>query len=101
MVGNEKVEALPEEFDPKEIQGSIVVRSNGVEMVLGRNVHTMCLSIQEPEPNDEITGEREAYMASVLARYRKSLVERTQHHLGMRILFLCNFCSIVFFRFMP
>ncbi|XP_039117155.1 serine decarboxylase 1-like [Dioscorea cayenensis subsp. rotundata] len=82
MVGNEKVEALPEEFDPKEIQGSIVVRSNGVEMVLGRNVHTMCLSIQEPEPNDEITGEREAYMASVLARYRKSLVERTQHHLG-------------------
>ncbi|EHA8588466.1 putative Serine decarboxylase 1 [Cocos nucifera] len=48
----------------------------------GRNVHTMCFAIDEPDADDEVTGEREAYMASVLARYRKSLLERTKHHLG-------------------
>ncbi|KAM1135891.1 serine decarboxylase-like [Malus sylvestris] len=52
------------------------------QMVLGRNVHTTCLAVTEPEPNDEFTGDKDAYMASVLARYRKTLVERTKHHLG-------------------
>lgn len=52
------------------------------EIVLGRNVHTSCLSITEPDANDESTGDKEAYMASVLARYRKSLLERTKYHLG-------------------
>ncbi|KAG2314627.1 hypothetical protein Bca4012_065405 [Brassica carinata] len=52
------------------------------EMVLGRNVHTTCLAVTEPESNDEFTGDKEAYMASVLARYRKTLVERTKYHLG-------------------
>lgn len=52
------------------------------EIVLGRNVHTTCLSITEPEANDESTGDKEAYMASVLARYRKNLLERTKYHLG-------------------
>lgn len=51
-------------------------------MVLGRNVHTTCLAVTEPEANDEFTGDKDAYMASVLARYRKTLVERTKHHLG-------------------
>ncbi|KAJ0976585.1 hypothetical protein J5N97_012059 [Dioscorea zingiberensis] len=85
----EKVEALPREFDPKEISCPITSEANGVveengkrEIVLGRNVHTMCFTIDEPEADDEITGEKEAYMASVLARYRKSLVERTKHHLA-------------------
>ncbi|KAG1369782.1 serine decarboxylase 1 [Cocos nucifera] len=87
----EKVEPLPEEFDPKEISDPAGSAPNGVfeggdgknrEIVLGRNVHKMCFAINEPEADDEITGEREAYMASVLARYRKSLVERTKHHLG-------------------
>lgn len=87
----EKVEPLPEEFDPKEISGPGGSAPNGVleggdgkirEIVLGRNVHKMCFAINEPEADDEVTGEREAYMASVLARYRKSLVERTKHHLG-------------------
>jgi histidine decarboxylase len=50
--------------------------------VLGRNVHTTCLEVTEPEANDESTGDKEAYMASVLARYRKNLMERTKHHLG-------------------
>lgn len=88
----EKVEPLPEEFDPADIVAPMPVEVNGGdgsgkqhgrEIVLGRNVHTMCFTINEPEADDEVTGEREAYMASVLARYRKSLLERTKHHLGI------------------
>ena len=52
------------------------------EIVLGRNVHTTCLAVTEPEANDEVTGDKDAFMASVLARYRKTLVERTKYHLG-------------------
>ncbi|KAA3453745.1 serine decarboxylase-like [Gossypium australe] len=52
------------------------------EIVLGKNVHTTCFAVTEPEANDEFTGDKEAYMAGVLARYRKSLLERTKHHLG-------------------
>ncbi|XP_048331278.2 serine decarboxylase isoform X1 [Ziziphus jujuba] len=52
------------------------------EIVLGRNVHTTCLAVTEPEANDEFTGDKDAYMASVLARYRKTLLERTKYHLG-------------------
>jgi hypothetical protein len=57
-------------------------KANGGEIVLGRNLHNMCLPITEPDANDECTGDKEAYMASVLARYRKTLIERTKHHLG-------------------
>ncbi|XP_074578434.1 serine decarboxylase 1-like [Curcuma longa] len=91
--GREKAEPLPKEFDPKETvdslphsESNIVVgkEENGTsrEIVLGRNVRTMCFEVKEPEADDEITGEREAYMAGVLARYRRSLVDRTKHHLG-------------------
>ena len=59
------------------------------EIVLGRNVHSSCLDITEPEDNDDVTGDKEAYMASVLARYRQSLIERTKYHLGN--------CSFLFF----
>lgn len=96
----EKVEPLPEEFDPKEIVEPLPTESNGVggeegsgkrrEIVLGRNVHTMCFTIKEPDADDEETGEREAYMASVLARYRKSLIERTKHHLGIMVLLILH-----------
>ncbi|GMH17104.1 hypothetical protein Nepgr_018945 [Nepenthes gracilis] len=58
-------------------------KSNGErEIVLGRNMHTACLDITEPEANDDLTGDKEAYMAAVLARYRQTLIERTRHHLG-------------------
>ncbi|CAN6438984.1 unnamed protein product [Victoria cruziana] len=90
------VEPLPVEFYPSETSNLADVGTiNGGkaeeplpgegrkrEIVLGRNVHTMCLEVTEPEADDEITGDREAYMAGVLARYRKSLIERTRHHLG-------------------
>lgn len=82
----EKVEPLPEELDPKAIPSDLDREGDGKirEIVLGRNVHTSCFEIMEPEADDEVTGDREAYMASVLARYRRSLTERTKHHLGMR-----------------
>jgi hypothetical protein len=80
----DKPEPLPEELNPGKIVHPLASATNEKrEIVLGRNVHTTCFSIVEPEADDELTGEREAYMASVLARYRRSLVERTKHHLGI------------------
>lgn len=95
----ETVESLPEDFDPTAVINDLLppIAANDDdsgaksvnggsqkprEIVLGRNVHTSCLEVTEPDADDEVTGEREAYMASVLARYRKSLLERTKHHLG-------------------
>lgn len=63
------------------------------EIVLGRNVHTTCFAVTEPDANDESTGDKDAYMASVLARYRKNLVERTKHHLGF-FLVSSNLCLV-------
>ena len=91
----EKIVGL--EFDPTAVVPELVppvVTENGGgvhelkqkvaerEIVLGRNVHTSCLAVTEPEASDEFTGDKEAYMAGVLARYRKTLMERTKHHLG-------------------
>lgn len=83
-----------EEFDPIAILAEPVPvpvsdpDSNGYgdggkrELVLGRNVHTSCLAVTEPDADDDVTGDKDAYMAGVLARYRKTLIERTKHHLG-------------------
>ncbi|KAG4945375.1 Serine decarboxylase 1 [Glycine soja] len=96
---NGAVEPLPEDFDATAVIIDPVpsaVVDNGIlkeeaqinkgkekrEIVLGRNVHTTCLEVTEPEADDEITGDREAHMASVLARYKRALTERTKHHLG-------------------
>ena len=49
--------------------------------MLGRNIHTTCLEVTEPDIDDEVTGEREAYMAGMLAKYKKSLTERTNYHI--------------------
>ncbi|KAK8649188.1 hypothetical protein V6N13_129922 [Hibiscus sabdariffa] len=65
-----------------EIKGVEEPSEKSREIVLGRNVHTTCHSITEPEVNDEQTGDKEAQMVGVLARYRKSLMERIKHHLG-------------------
>lgn len=53
------------------------------DIVLGKNVHTTSLEVTEPDADDESTGDKEAHMASILARYRRTLVERTKHHLGI------------------
>lgn len=102
---NGAVEPLPEDFDAAAIIKDPVppaVGDNGIvkeearvnmekekrEIVLGRNIHTMCLEVMEPDADDEVTGDREAFMASVLSKYKRSLTERTKHHLGLRI-FAC------------
>lgn len=106
----DKPEPLPEEFGPEKIVDPLPLanelngfgekerENNGIEkkkreIVLGRNVHTTCFSVVEPEADDEQTGDREAIMASVLARYRRSLVERTKHHLG-----ICFFSLLLSFN---
>uniref|UniRef100_A0A7N2MWK4 Serine decarboxylase n=1 Tax=Quercus lobata TaxID=97700 RepID=A0A7N2MWK4_QUELO len=62
-VDTEKIEPLPEYyFDPTAVLNEPLWK--------------------KPDTEDELTGDREAHMASVLARYRKSLLERTKHHLG-------------------
>lgn len=84
---------------PLESNGSLKRRMNGEdearEIVMGRNVHTTCLSITEPNDDDEFTGDKDAYMASVLARYRKNLVERTSNHLGTTPPFAFTFSVFV------
>ncbi|CAD6244255.1 unnamed protein product [Miscanthus lutarioriparius] len=86
-------ETLPMELEPPEAlvaAAAVEVEAkreeeaaNGRrEIVMGRNVHTSCFAVKEPDADDEETGEREATMASVLALYRRLLVERTKHHLG-------------------
>ncbi|KOM54001.1 hypothetical protein LR48_Vigan09g266000 [Vigna angularis] len=96
---NGAVEPLPEDFDATALimdpVPSPVVDNGSVNeevqinkekekrlIVLGRNIHTMCLEVTEPDADDEVTGDREAYMAGVLARYKRALTERTKHHLG-------------------
>uniref|UniRef100_A0A0A9CN66 Uncharacterized protein n=1 Tax=Arundo donax TaxID=35708 RepID=A0A0A9CN66_ARUDO len=89
-------EPLPMELEPPEAvaaaaealvegkgeEGGAAGSGGRREIVMGRNVHTSCFAVKEPDEDDEETGEREATMASVLALYRRSLVERTKHHLG-------------------
>lgn len=86
-----EVEILLEKFDPTAVVAEplppVVTsndKANDREIVLGRNVHTTCLTVTEPDVDDEFTGDKDAYMASVLARYRKTLLERTKCHLGDR-----------------
>ncbi|XP_059631616.1 serine decarboxylase [Cornus florida] len=99
-LSNGKVGHLSGEFDPTAVvpeplpplavaNGEDVVNGDlgkggekKREIVLGRNVHTTCLAVTEPDADDESTGDKEAYMAGVLARYRRTLIDRTQHHLG-------------------
>ncbi|KAG0578732.1 hypothetical protein M758_4G043000 [Ceratodon purpureus] len=93
---SQPVEPLPEEIPFESLQtvlpalvngqdgeaGDDVVVEQTQDFVLGKNIHGTCLEITEPEVDDEVTGDRDAYMAGVLARYRKTLVEKTKYHLG-------------------
>lgn len=63
-----------------------VVGRDNKNFVLGKNMHGSSLEITEPDHDDEVTGEKDAYMAGVLARYRKSLTEKTKYHLGAQTL---------------
>ena len=99
---SQPVEPLPEEIPFESLQtvlpalvngqdgeaGDDVVVEQTQDFVLGKNIHGTCLEITEPEVDDEVTGDRDAYMAGVLARYRKTLVEKTKYHLGVHAIFL-------------
>ncbi|GJR35005.1 serine decarboxylase-like protein [Tanacetum coccineum] len=89
----DKVESLPEDYDPTTVINDLLLHVandvklvNGIEkpteIVLGRNAYSSCLEVTEPDADDEVTCEREAYTASVLATYQKYLLERNKHHLG-------------------
>lgn len=93
-------------FDPTAVVSEpvpVVVKSDGVdaavnggeeqkrEIVLGRNIHTSSFSVTEPDADDDSTGDKEAYMASVLARYRKTLTDRTKYHLGIVFASILNY----------
>eukprot|EP00246_Nothoceros_aenigmaticus_P016781 TRINITY_DN7833_c0_g1_i1.p1 TRINITY_DN7833_c0_g1~~TRINITY_DN7833_c0_g1_i1.p1 ORF type:complete len:522 (-),score=94.38 TRINITY_DN7833_c0_g1_i1:766-2331(-) len=74
-----------DEDGPVVQQGAVLgsnIEGNVAPMVLGRNLHADCFTITEPELDDDITGEKDVYMAGVLARYRRTLVDRTKYHLG-------------------
>ncbi|KAL5162144.1 Serine decarboxylase [Glycine soja] len=71
------VEEYARHFKFDDVLGNGVVQNgtkNGErKIVLGRNIHTTCLEVTEPGIDDEVIGEREAYMAGMLAKYKKSL----------------------------
>ena len=91
------LEEQAEEPLPMEMEPEMVVEGKR-EVVMGRNMHTTCFAVKEPDADDEETGEREATMASVLALYRRSLVERTKHHLGMDCTHARLSCPVLRFR---
>jgi hypothetical protein len=64
------------------------------KFVMGRNMHGSCLQITEPELNDKDTGEKEAYMAAILAQYKEILIEKTNFHLGVCVCVCCVQISV-------
>jgi histidine decarboxylase len=84
-LGKTAAEPLPMELEQSEAVAAALAAAEAAgkrEIVMGRNVRTSSFAVKEPDADDEVTGEREASMASVLALYRRSLVNRTKHHLG-------------------
>jgi histidine decarboxylase len=84
-LGKAAAEPLPMELEQSEAVAAALAAAEAAgkrEIVMGRNVRTSSFAVKEPDADDEVTGEREASMASVLALYRRSLVNRTKHHLG-------------------
>ena len=68
--------------DMKEVGEELNPTSKKEIVKVNKNAHVRCLSITEPDVDDEITGEKDAYMTQVLAQYQKSLVQITSNQLG-------------------
>lgn len=89
--------AVVPELVPAVVKSEVDAAVNGGgqeqkrEIVLGRNIHTSSFSVTEPDADDDSTGDKEAYMASVLARYRKTLTDRTKYHLGIMFVLILNY----------
>ncbi|MCL7038428.1 hypothetical protein MKW94_009872 [Papaver nudicaule] len=78
---NGEIESSPKDLHPVVLAENDQVRKEKVGEI-SRLQNIAPYAITEPNADDEITGEREAYMASILEMYESSLVERTKHHLG-------------------
>ncbi|XP_054787297.1 serine decarboxylase 1-like isoform X2 [Prosopis cineraria] len=50
--------------------------------VMKKRKENVEFAITEPDVDDDITGDKEAHMASLHARYMKTLIQRTTHHFG-------------------
>ncbi|XP_026452753.1 serine decarboxylase 1-like [Papaver somniferum] len=85
-VENGKTDSVPESFIPGGMapENGVISREKTGEYCVPRNVHDATLShaITEPEANNESTEERDADMATVLAKYENYLLERVKHQLG-------------------
>ena len=70
-----------------EVKTSTLVVSNGNFKEYREDAikirENVAFEITEPKVDDEITGDKEAEIANVLARYKKTLIEKTTHHLGI------------------
>lgn len=90
--------ALPPLEDGRNVDVVIVKDSSKKNFMLGKDMHGSSLEITEPDHDDEVTGEKDAYMAGVLARYRKSLTEKTKYHLGALLNFSEPSLAVTYFR---
>ncbi|XP_026452339.1 serine decarboxylase 1-like [Papaver somniferum] len=85
-VENGKTDSVPESFIPGGMtpENGVISREKTGENRVRRNVHDATLShaITEPEADNENTEERDANMATVLAKYENYLLERVKHQLG-------------------
>ncbi|CAI9087572.1 OLC1v1021679C1 [Oldenlandia corymbosa var. corymbosa] len=55
------------------------------DIIVGRSRNATYLAVTEPEADKKSTGDKNAYMAATLARYVKTLAERTKHQLGYQL----------------
>ncbi|WOG97162.1 hypothetical protein DCAR_0416501 [Daucus carota subsp. sativus] len=83
-IGLESTTILSVEWntDMKEVGEELNPTSKKEIVKVNKNAHLRCLPITEPDVDDEITGEKDAYMTQVLAQYQKSLVQITSNQLG-------------------
>ncbi|KAG7940971.1 hypothetical protein I3843_16G014200 [Carya illinoinensis] len=83
---NVTIEKLDDFFDELVLPPVLVSnghKNGGRDIILGGNVHTTCLTVIEPDANEEFTEDKEAYVASVLACYKKTFLERTNYPVNM------------------
>ncbi|RZC52795.1 hypothetical protein C5167_021222 [Papaver somniferum] len=85
-VENGKTDSVPESFITGGMtpENGVISREKTGENCVRRNVHDATLShaITEPKADNENTEERDANMATVLAKYENYLLERVKHQLG-------------------
>lgn len=74
---------LGEQFCPVVVSYGHVNGGREIMPAGGWIMHNMCLEVTEPDANDEFSNvDKEADMASILARYRKNLLERARYFIG-------------------